>query len=134
MHVGDSFFASLSHSRSVNTGRSLLTNCSFDGSKIPGNPSWAIIPAAKDTKITHWMCRLKKCVSKNSVPSIKMAIWGSSRAIIVDATANALTRAGLPSSGAKRSLNAINIFSLIFFFIFVILLYFKWVSIFIHAI
>jgi hypothetical protein len=40
----------------------------------------------------------------------------------------------LPSSGAKRSLNAINIFSLIFFFIFVILLYFKWVSIFIQAI
>ena len=128
MHVGDSFFASLSHSRSVNTGRSLLTNCSFGVPNIPGTPSWATIPAAKDTKMTHWICRLKKCVNKSNIPSRNMENSGLSEETIVVTTVSALMSAGLPSRGAKSSLNAINIFSLIFFFIFLYLLYFKWVS------
>lgn len=57
-----------------------------------------------------------------------MAKFGLSMETIVDMTVMALISAGFPSSGAKRSLNAKNIFSLIFFFIFVYLLYFKWVS------
>ncbi len=53
-----------------------------------------------------------------------MANWCSSRAAIVAVRASALTRAGFPSSGAIRFFDAIIIFSLIFFFIFSILLYF----------
>jgi len=72
-------------------------------------------------------------VSKNTPPSIKMAKSGSSRAARVDVRAIALTRAGFPSSGAISSLNAIFIFSLIFFFIFPFLLYFKGVSIYLYT-
>ena len=117
MHVGDSFFASLSHSRSVNTGRSLLTNCSFEVPEIPGIPSWATIPAAMEMNMTHWMRFLNKCVEKSSAPSRKNAYSGLSMDTNVMTVAVALTRAGFPFSGAKRSLNVINIFSLIFFFI-----------------
>ena len=60
----------------------------------------------------------------------KTANFGSSRDAIVAARVSALTRAGFPSSGAIRSFDAIIIFSLIFFFIFLFLLYFKGVSIF----
>ena len=54
-----------------------------------------------------------------------MAKFGKSRAAKVAVRTIALTRAGFPSRGAISSLNAINIFSLIFFFIFPFLLYFK---------
>lgn len=62
---------------------------------------------------------------KNTIPSRKQAKVRSSRAAIVAVSTSALTRAGFPSSGAIRFLMALNIFSLIFFFIFLILLYFK---------
>ena len=68
-------------------------------------------------------------MSKNTLPSKKTANFGSSRDAIVAARVSALTRAGFPSSGAIRSFDAIIIFSLIFFFIFSFLLYFKGVSI-----
>ena len=48
-----------------------------------------------------------------------MAKFGLSMETMVDMTVMALINAGFPSRGAKRSLNAKNIFSLIFFFIFV---------------
>jgi hypothetical protein len=65
------------------------------------------------------MCRLKKCVNKSTIPSRNVAKFGLSMEMMVDMTVMALINAGFPSRGAKRSLNAKNIFSLIFFFIFV---------------
>lgn len=103
----------------------LFAVLAFDIPEKPGIPSWATIPAASDKKITHWMCLRKKCVSKNTVNSIKTAYFGFSSATMVAVTVRALTRAGFPSSGAISDLNALNVFSLIFFFIFRILLYFK---------
>lgn len=79
--------------------------------------------------MTHWMRFLNKCVEKSSAPSRKTAYSGLSMDTNVMTVAIALTRAGFPFSGAKRSLNVINIFSLIFFFILRFLLYFKWVSV-----
>ena len=81
-----------------------------------GIPSWTTIPTAIEIKITHCKCRRKECVSKNTIPSRNMAKLGISREAKV---------AGFPSRGAISSLNALNIFSLIFLFIFLILLYFK---------
>ena len=54
-----------------------------------------------------------------------MANLGSSRETKVVVRTMALSRAGLPSSGEIRLLNDENIFSLIFFFVFIFLLYFK---------
>ena len=64
-------------------------------------------------------------MSQNTIPSKKKANFGMSKATNVAVRTMALIRAGFPSSGAKSSLYDINIFSLIFFFIFSNLLYFK---------
>ena len=90
-----------------------------------GIPSWMTIPTAIEIKITHCKCRRKECVSKNTIPSRNMAKLGISREAKVAVRMMALTRAGFPSRGAISSLNDLNIFSLIFLFIFLFILYFK---------